>query len=274
MRVGRGRDGAGISPARDGREEDALAHAIPVGAGLGADEGDLDVVRAAGGNGDGDRSAIIPILIRDREGRLRQARKEVGGDEDLDAVFLWVFPVLRVGAGDEDAAVLEEDSLGVVEAGDDGVGHDGEARADRESGIIENGVEVGVGGEAEAGHALARAVEDEEGAVCEGGDAGQDALGGHALEGPCGVGVFGLGGDAVVEGDGGAGVGATADHEGQGGGVWCVLGQEYSGALEGIGTATLGVVDGARQERKRFRRRESLLVEDLCFVVVLDENTT
>ena len=205
MRVRRRRDGARRSRAGHGGEQDALAHAVAVGARFGAEERHADVGGAAGSDGDGDGGAVGPVCVGDGVGGLGVAGQEVGRDEDLDAVFLGVDVVLGVGARDHDAAVLEQDGFGVVEAGDDRVGHDGDALADGLGGVVEEGVEVGRGGEAEAGGALVRAVEDQVGAVGEGGDAGHYALGGHAFQGPFRGGGFGLGGDAVVEGVAGVG---------------------------------------------------------------------
>lgn len=158
MRVRRRRDGARGAAARDGGEEDALAHAIAVRARLGAEEGDAQVGGAARRDGDGEGGAVGPVRVLDGVAGLGEAREEVGRDEDFDAVFLRVDVVLRVGTGDHDAAVLEEDGFRVVQAGDDGVAHDGDARAHGLAGVVEEGVEVGLGGEAEAGDACDCAV--------------------------------------------------------------------------------------------------------------------
>ena len=201
MCIRRRRNRTRITRARNGGKQDALTHAITMGAGFGPEERHAEISGAAGSNGNGDASAVRPVFIRDGEIRLRQAGEEIRRDENLDAVFLRVDLILGVGAGDEDATVLHDDGFGVVEAGDDGVCHDGDAGADGLRGIVEEGVEVWGGGEAEAGLALMGAVEDEISAVGQGGHAGHDAGRGHALQGPfrgCG---FGLGGDAVVEGD-------------------------------------------------------------------------
>lgn len=272
VRVRRRRDGARRARARHGREEDALAHAVAVGARLGAQQGDAEVRGAAGRDGDGDGGAVRPVLVCDGVGGLGVAGEEVGRDEDLDAVLLGVDVVFRVGARDQDAAVLEEDGFGVVEAGDDGVGHDGDALADGLGGVVEEGVEVRGGGEAEARGALVRAVEDQVGPVGEGGDAGHDALGGHALEGPCRGGGFGLGGDAVVEGVAGVGGGAAADEDGEGVGVGGFLGHEDGGAFEGVCAAAEEVVDCAGDVGEGFCGREGVFVEDAGFVVVGDED--
>lgn len=273
MRVRRRRDHAHIPRARNGREQDALTHTAAMRAGLGADEGDAQIGRAARGEGKGHHGAESPVFILEGEGRRGEAGEEVGRDEDLDAVFLRVDVVLWVRAGDEDAAVLEEDGFGVVEAGDDGVAEDGDAGADGLGGVVEEGVEVGSGGEAEAGGALLGAVEDEEGAVGEGADARHDALRGHALQGPlrgCG---FGLRGDAIVEGDAGVRGRSTADEHRQGVRVGRVLGQEDGGSFERICAAAEEVVDGAWDVGQLLRCCKGSFVQDPGFVVVSDEDS-
>ena len=124
MRVRRRGNRARGPRARDGGEEDPLTHAVAVRARLGAQERHAQVRRAALCDGDGDGGAVCPVRVLDREGGLREAGEEVGRDEDFDAVFFGIDVVFGVGAGDHDAAVLEEDCFGMVEAGDDGVAHD------------------------------------------------------------------------------------------------------------------------------------------------------
>ena len=69
----------------------------------------------------------------------------------------------------------------MVETCDDGVGHDAEAGVDGLLGVVENGVEVGAGGETEAGDAVGGAVENEICTIGEGGHAGDDSLRGLEL---------------------------------------------------------------------------------------------
>jgi hypothetical protein len=66
----------------------------------------------------------------------------------------------------------------MVETDDSCVGHDAHAVVDRLARVVEHSVEVGLGGETEAGTALLAAVHDDVGSVGEGGDAGNYALGG------------------------------------------------------------------------------------------------
>lgn len=274
MRVRRRRNRTRRPRARDGWEEDPLPHAVTMRTRLGAEERNAQIRRAAFGDRDGHRRAVRPVRVLNREGRLRETREEVRGREDLDAVFLRIDVIFWIGAGDHDAAVLEEDGFGVVEAGDDGVCHDGDAGADGLAGVVEEGVEVGRGGEAEAGLALVGAVEDQEGAVGEGADAGHDALRGHALQGPLRRRGFRLGGDAVVESDACVGGRAAADQDGQGISVRCALRHEHGCAFERISAASLEVVDGTGDHGQLLRCCEGALVQDPGFVVVGDEDST
>lgn len=79
---------------------------------------------------------------------------------------------------------MKGDGLGVVEAGDGGVGHDAHALVDGFRWVVEDGVEIGGVRQPEPGDALVRAVDDEVGSVWESGDTWHYALGGHALDGP------------------------------------------------------------------------------------------
>jgi hypothetical protein len=71
--VGRRSDGAGVAAAGKCREDRALAHAVPVGAGDDAEQRGLHIRGAARGDGDSDALAVGPILVCDREGWLREA---------------------------------------------------------------------------------------------------------------------------------------------------------------------------------------------------------
>lgn len=96
-------------------EDGALTHAIAMGARHGAEERRAHAGRAAGRDGDGDHLAIGPIFVGDGEGwSRREAGENVWWLEDFDSVFFGVLAVLRVGAGDEDSAVLECDGFGMV----------------------------------------------------------------------------------------------------------------------------------------------------------------
>jgi hypothetical protein len=53
----------------------------------------------------------------------------------------------------------------------------------------------------------------------------------HSLDCPYRVGVFGLGGDAVVDGVPAVGSGSTADEDTEVGGVWSVLREKNHGSL-------------------------------------------
>ena len=271
--VGGRSEGASAATAGDSGEEGALAHAVAVSGGFGAEQGEAGGGAGEGADvGDGNLLAVGPVAIGEGVGGAGGAGEEVGRGEGLDAVFLRVLAVLGVGAGHEDAAVLHEERFRVVEARHDRRRQDGHARPHRFGGIVEDGAQVGLGGEAEAGDALLGAVEDQVGAVGQGGDAGHDAARGHALERPLRVGRVGLGEDAVVERDGGARVGAAADEDGEGVRVGGELGQEHGGALEGVGPTGAGLGYGAGLGRQRFDGAEGGGVEDAGFVVVGHED--
>jgi hypothetical protein len=105
------------------------------------------------------------------------------GSEDLDAVFFGEgidgvgVVACGVGAGDEDAAVEEDDGFGVVEARDGGVGHYGHALVYGLCWVVEYGVVVWGSAEAEAGFAVLSPVEYQVGTVRETGHAGHDTSG-------------------------------------------------------------------------------------------------
>ena len=273
MRVRRCRNRTRRPRARDGREEDSLSHTITMRARLRAQKRNAQVRRAAFRHRDGNRRAVRPVRILNRERRLREAGEEIRRREDLDAVFLRIDVIFWIGARDHDAAVLEEDGFRVVEAGDDGVCHDGDAGADGLAGVVEEGVEVGRGGEAETGLALVCAVEDQVGAVGEGADAGHDALRGHALQRPLRRRGFRLRGDAIVKGDACVGGRSTADQDGQWIRVRCMLRHEDGCAFERIRAAGLEVIDGTGNHGQLLRCCEGAFVQDPGFVVVGDEDS-
>ena len=274
MRVRGRRDSASVARTCKSREESALAHTVAMGAALGAHERDPHRGRGAllEGDDDLDSLAIGPILIRDGEGGRGQAGEGVGGREDFAAVFLGVHAVLGIGAGDHDAAVLHENGFGMVKARDGGVGHDAEAGVDGLAGVVEDGVEVGARGETEASSTLMGAVEDQEGAVWEGGHAAHDTLGWHALDDPLRVGDFGLYGNAIVDGDSGTRHRATTDHDSQGGAVRRTEGHDDRGSFEGICTSSFGMANARGNAWKHLFGQEGYLVQDLRLVVVGYEN--
>jgi hypothetical protein len=124
--------------ARERREDCPLAHAIPVSAGRSAHEGELGICRDASWEVDGDRDglAVRPVRVRNAQRRRRRAIQQIRRHEDLDAVFFWVHAVLGVGAGDDDAPVLEQTRFRVVQARDYCRGHDAHAAADGQGGVV------------------------------------------------------------------------------------------------------------------------------------------
>jgi hypothetical protein len=181
MCVWRGRDATRVTTAAKGREVNPLAHAVAMGAADGAHEGDLGRGAAGHGDGNGVTVAVARLAVVDGVRGLGGAAHEVGRDEDLNAVLLRVRGGFGVGARDKDAAVLQQDGFGVVQAVDGRVGHDGEARVQRRGRRVQDGVEVRFARQAEAREALLGAVEDQVRPIGEGDHARDDAFGG--LEG-------------------------------------------------------------------------------------------
>ncbi len=119
-------------------------------------DGDTTGVHRRAAKGEGVGLAVLPVLLAvgDRVARPRLAGEQIGRDEHLDTVLLGVDAVLGVGPGDKNTAVEKGDGLGVVEAGDGRVRQDGETRADRLGGVVQERVEVRVRGQAEASDAV------------------------------------------------------------------------------------------------------------------------
>ena len=161
----------------------------------------------------------------------------------------------------------------MVQTRDGGVGHDGHALVDVFPGVVEDGVEVRIDGETEAGDTVVGAVEDHVGSVGKGGHAGDDAGGWHTLDlpfrGRCGR----VGGDAVVEGVACTGGGATADENTKVVPVGAVLWQQDGSTFEGISTATERVIDCTRHVGELFGGIEGDRIEDAGLVVVEDQDT-
>lgn len=118
-------------------------------------------------DGEGVGIAIRPVRLgrAERDFGLYGTAHEVRWDEDFDAVLLREAVVFGVGAGDEDAAVVHEYGFRVIHAGDGGVCQHGETVVEGACRVVEHGVEIRVGGLAEACLALMRTVEDDVGAV-------------------------------------------------------------------------------------------------------------
>ena len=178
MWVRRRRDRARAAGTAEGREVRALAHAVAVRAADRPHEGDLGRGPAEHRDGDGVAVPVARLVVVDQVRRPRRVAHQVGRDEDLDAVLLHVGRAFGVGARDEDAPVLQQDRLRVVQTVDGRVGQPGEARVERRLGVVEQGVVVGFAGEPEPSEALLCAVEDQVGSVGHGGHAGDDAFGG------------------------------------------------------------------------------------------------
>lgn len=112
---------------------------------------ELDCACSTECDGDCDSITISPIPIRNRKCRLCAASLKVRRQKLLNAMFLdladcdrlltalvLVVAGLRIGAGDEDGAVLEEDGFGVVVAVDGCVGHEGHALVDWFAWVVED----------------------------------------------------------------------------------------------------------------------------------------
>ena len=122
MRVRRCCDRARVGGTAEGREVRALAHAVTVRAADSAHEGDLGRGAAEHGDGDGVAVAVARLVVVDQVRRPHRIVHQVGRDEDLDAVLLHVGSAFGVGARDEDAPVLQQDRLRVVQAVDGRIG--------------------------------------------------------------------------------------------------------------------------------------------------------
>ena len=177
MRVRRRCDLARVGGTAEGREVRALAHAVAVRAADGTHEGDIGRGAAEHGDSDGVAVAVARLVVVDQVRRPHRIVHQIRRAKDLDAVLLHIGSALGVGARDEDAPVLQQDRLRVVQAVDGCISESGEARVDRGFGVVEQGVVVGFAGEAEASEALLCAVEDQVGSVGQSGHAGDDAFG-------------------------------------------------------------------------------------------------
>ena len=161
----------------------------------------------------------------------------------------------------------------MVQAVNGGVGHDGHASVHRLGWVVEHGVVVGRGGQAEACEALLRAVHDQEGPVGKGNHAGDDALGGHALDGPVRVRDFGSDGGAIVERDFGTNRRAAADDDSQGGGVGGCLGEQHCCTFHWIRATGEEVVYCAWDVGQGALRLHGTFVKDTGFVVICNEDS-
>lgn len=138
VHIRRSRYGTRRPGARDRWEYRALPHTISVRATLrthqrNGNTGDRTLGKR---HSDRDGSAIGPVFVRNRKAWLCQSREKVRGIEGLNTVFFRVDAILWVGSRHHNTAVLHEDSFGVVETCDTGVGHDAEAGVDGLAGVI------------------------------------------------------------------------------------------------------------------------------------------
>ena len=151
MGVRRRGNGACSAVTSERREDSPLTHRVTMGTRLRSHKTELDSTSRAECNGNGDSITISPIPIRNRKCRLCAASLKVRRQELLNAMFLdladcdrfltalvLVVAGLRVGAGDQDGAVLEEDGFAVVVAVDGGVGHEGHALVDWLAWVVED----------------------------------------------------------------------------------------------------------------------------------------
>lgn len=127
---------ARVSAATEGREECSLTHTIAMRTAHGTHQGDFGRGAAQYSDSDGVPIPITRFAVVDQVRRLGGVTHEVQRDEYLDAVFLDVLSAFGVRAGEECAAVLEQDGLRVVEAVDGAAGQDCEAGIEGRSGVV------------------------------------------------------------------------------------------------------------------------------------------
>jgi hypothetical protein len=176
---------ASVARARELWEQGTLTHAHTVSGTNRSHKGDAKVGSTLLKTRSESKSvalAISPVTVGNGEVGLSSAREEVVRPEVLDALLLRMLTlILRVRARDENLSVAEEDSFGVVHAGDSGVGEDGHALAKRLLGVIHDCVQVGIVSETEATAADLGSAEDEVAAIGESDHVGHDSLGGLRL---------------------------------------------------------------------------------------------
>ncbi len=129
-------------------EDRPLTKTVAVGRHHGSQHRDFG--NRAGCDGDGDFFPVLPVCIRNFVARSREAGEQVRRGEHFDAVLLGphtrrlIIVTCGVGTTDQNTAVEEDNSFGVVESRHCGIGHDAHAGIDRLRGIVEYCVVIGI----------------------------------------------------------------------------------------------------------------------------------
>lgn len=173
-------DRARCAAALNTRENGASTHGIAMRArGSGKETNTDGPTMTSNDISDGIGATISPIGVGDIE-RWLSATDEVGRHIDLKPELLRVShsavrPVgLRVRTRNEDASVREEGRLGVVETGDVGGVENRDTMMNWLVRVVEKSLEVGVDTETKASIAVVGSIDDQEGAVRQGGHTGHD----------------------------------------------------------------------------------------------------
>lgn len=269
-------DGAGVAGAGKGREEGSLTHAVAVRAADRAHEGDFHASSAAlvQGDGDGDLLAVCPIGIGDCVRWRGQAGHSVGGNEYLNPILFWVDTVLGIRSGDHDSSIGHENGFGVVQTSDCGIGHDGHAGVHWCGRVVEDSVQIRAVCKTETSNTMVSSVEDEVCAVRERSDAWHHTLRGHPLEDPSRVCPFWLNRNAVIVRSGRTNGRTTTDHDCKRCCVGCGHGHDYCRAFKRIVASGCGIVDVTRHLRQCRDCVEVDWFDDICQIVVSDENVS
>jgi len=176
VHIGRRFDGTVVARTGHLGEEDTSSHQVTVGAGGGGHKRDLQVCCGPLEEVDVDMISltVLPILIYDGERGLGPAVGQIRWDVNFNSEFLGEFFAtvrevgLGVGSRDKDAAVMEEDCLGVVHASNNGFAQLGETLTGWKGWVVEQCFQVWKVGQSKTGDTLLSAVQDEESAIREG----------------------------------------------------------------------------------------------------------
>ena len=87
MRIGRRRNHTRIPRTNNIRKQRPLPHIIPMRTHHRSQHTHLQPLSIPRRDGNSDRVVIFPVLVLNHKSWLREAGEEIGGREDLDAVF-------------------------------------------------------------------------------------------------------------------------------------------------------------------------------------------